>query len=229
MRITIQEAAELLSVSEKTLYRWIGKGLLPVYRMQDQYRFNRAELLAWAISRKINVSEDSFHNALRVTGPVPTLVEAIKQGGVIYQLEGKTKEEVLHNLVQATRFEAQFDREYLYSLLLARESLGPTGVGEGLAIPQLIYPNLLDEGPPAVCIAFLETPVDFDSLDDAPVDCLLALFSPHLRPYYFLLNRLYYCLRDEQLVQALRSRAGRDELTGHFHRIESVLRKSELK
>lgn len=226
MRLSIQDAAELLQVSEKTIYRWIRGGILPAYRINEQYRFQRAELLAWAVSRRVNVSEDAFHDALRVSGPIPTLVEAVALGGIHYQLEGSNKSEALAHLARAFRFDGAVDRDYVLSLMLARESLGPTGVGGGLAIPQLIYPNLLEIAPPAIAIAFLEHPVDYDALDGMPVTCLLGLFSPTLRGYHFLFNRLHYCLRDDDFRAALLGADGRSVLQQHLHRLESGLRKS---
>jgi len=52
MQLTVRDAAKLLAVSEKTIYRWINQGSLPAYRVNEQYRFNRAELLEWATARK---------------------------------------------------------------------------------------------------------------------------------------------------------------------------------
>lgn len=59
--------------------------------------------------------------------------------------------------------------------LLDRESLGPTGVGQGVALPHARMPEL-----DAVKGAFLllEKPVDFDSVDRQPVDIVFALFAP---------------------------------------------------
>ena len=56
MQLTVRDATRLLTVSEKTIYRWINQGSLPAYRVNEQYRFNRAELLEWATAHKINVS-----------------------------------------------------------------------------------------------------------------------------------------------------------------------------
>ena len=60
MQIDVKEAARLLDISEKTIYRWIRRGILPAYRVNAQYRFNRAELLEWATARRINVSPEIF-------------------------------------------------------------------------------------------------------------------------------------------------------------------------
>ncbi|THD73737.1 PTS lactose transporter subunit IIC [Thalassobius vesicularis] len=59
--------------------------------------------------------------------------------------------------------------------LLERESLGPTGVGQGVALPHARMPGL-----EAVVGAFLllEKPIDFDSVDRQPVDLVFALFAP---------------------------------------------------
>jgi nitrogen PTS system EIIA component len=45
MQLGVREVAELLNVSEKTVYRWLKQGKLPAYKINDQYRIHRAELL----------------------------------------------------------------------------------------------------------------------------------------------------------------------------------------
>src|SRR5947209_11681466 len=60
MKLTVRDAAKILNVSEKSIYRWIKQGVIPAYQINDQYRFNRAELLEWATSRRINVSPEIF-------------------------------------------------------------------------------------------------------------------------------------------------------------------------
>ena len=91
MKLTVRDAAHLLSVSEKTIYRWIKQGVLPAYQISDQYRFNRAELLEWATSRKINVSPEIFSEPEGGDTPPPSLIEALKSGGIHYRIAGATK------------------------------------------------------------------------------------------------------------------------------------------
>src|SRR5438034_393382 len=72
MQLGVRDVSKLLNVSEKTIYRWVGQGILPAYRVNEQYRFNRAELLEWATSRKMNVSAAVFDepesNSTPITG-----------------------------------------------------------------------------------------------------------------------------------------------------------------
>ena len=67
------------------------------------------------------------------------------------------------------------DAEAAYSALQERESLGPTGVGEGVAIPHARL-----EGLERVVGVFfrMEKPLDYDSVDRQPVDLVFALFAP---------------------------------------------------
>src|ERR1700733_3063854 len=60
MKLTVRDAAQLLDVTDRTIYRWIKQGVIPAYQINDQYRFNRAELLEWATSRKISVSPEIY-------------------------------------------------------------------------------------------------------------------------------------------------------------------------
>lgn len=227
VKLGVQEAALLLSVSEKTIYRWIRAGSLPCYRVNDQYRFNRSELLAWAISRRINVPEEAFHDSLRVVGAIPTLAEAVQRGGIHYRVQAATKAEALRATVDCGRAGGDpMGVEHLGRLVFAREALAPTGVGEGIAIPQLLYPNALELDCPQITLVFLESPVEYDSFDGKAVGILFGLFSSSLRGYHILLNRLYFSLRDREFLECLRAEEGRNQILDHLRRIESNLRQN---
>src|SRR5438105_8303406 len=103
MQLTVRDAARLLIVSEKTIYRWINQGSLPAYRVNEQYRFNRAELLEWATARKINVSAEIFHEPESNGAPLPQLVAALEAGGIFYRLTGSDRESVLRAVVENMR------------------------------------------------------------------------------------------------------------------------------
>jgi PTS system nitrogen regulatory IIA component len=92
----------------------------------------------------------------------------------------------------------------IFDALQERESLGPTGVGHGVALPHARLNSLTE-----VQGAFLrlEKPIDFDSADRQPVDLVFALFAPadtgvaHLKALA-LVSRT---LRDETLCAKLRA------------------------
>ncbi|QLC25632.1 PTS transporter subunit EIIA [Parasphingopyxis algicola] len=104
---------------------------------------------------------------------------------------------------------ADFDAGTLEQQLIAREKLGSTGFGEGVAIPHGRIDSL--EKPFGIFLR-LNDPVDYDSVDDLPVDCVFALFSPeadgaaHLRA----LARISRRLRDGDFVAKLRGARSTD-------------------
>jgi PTS system nitrogen regulatory IIA component len=99
----------------------------------------------------------------------------------------------------------------LYEHLIAREKLGSTGIGEGIAIPH----SRLSECEDTVGALFLlETPVDFDSIDREPVDIVFVLLVPtqatdqHLQTLSMLAQKFNQpsfrdCLRGANSTQAL--------------------------
>lgn len=180
MELTVQDSAQLLSVSEKTIYRWIKQGKLPAYRVNEQYRFNRAELLEWATSQRVNVSAEIF-NEPQNGNPRVSLVDSLRSGGIHYRVGGKDKAEVLRSVVELMPLPEKVDRQFLFQVLLARESLGSTAVGRGIALPHVRNPVVMHVARPMVTLCFLEKAVEFGALDGQPVHTLFTMLSPTVR------------------------------------------------
>jgi len=212
MNLSVKDAARLLSVSEKTIYRWIKQEVVPAYKVHENYRFNRAELLEWATSRRMGFSPEAFAEPEADSLPLPSLAEAMEAGGVFYRIEGQTREEALADVVAHLRLPDEVDREYLLRVLIAREKLASTGIGEGIAIPHPRNPVHLHVTRPTVTLCFLENPVDFRSLDGRPVQTLFTLISPTLRSHLHLLSLLGYLLKERSFRQALENQESRETI-----------------
>jgi len=223
MKLTVREAAKLLNVSEKSVYRWIKEGVLPAYRINDQYRINRAELLEWATARKLGVSPAIFEEPESGDQPPPTLGDALRAGGIHYRVGGHDKASVLHAVVDLMKLPDDVDREFFYQVLLAREALGSTGIGDGIAIPHVRNPIVLHLARPLVTLCFLERPVDFGALDGQPVHTLFTLISPTVRGHLHLLSRLAFALRDPRFSGAVRTQASREEIFEALQAVEASM------
>lgn len=223
MQLLVKDAARLLSVSEKTIYRWIKQQVLPVYKINEQFRFNRAELLEWATSRRIPISPDIFLEPETAKTPLPTLTDALNAGGVVYRLGGKDKASVLREVVAVMKLPEEVDLEFLYQVLLARETLGATAIGDGIAIPHVRNPVVLHVTKPMITLCFLETPIDFGALDRQPVSILFAMISPTVKAHLHMLSRLSYVLQKPGFKAALIRQASRDELMDSLARAEADL------
>jgi PTS system nitrogen regulatory IIA component len=223
MQLTVRDTSRLLNVSEKTIYRWVNAGILPAYRVNEQYRFNRAELLEWATSRRMNVSAAVFDEPESNSTPIPGLAEALQVGGVFYRLGGTDKESVLRAVVEHLRLPEEVDREFLLRVLLAREALQSTGIGDGIAIPHVRNPIVLHVPRPMVTLCFLEQAIDFGALDGKPVYVLFSLISPTVRAHLRLLSRLSFALHDPGFKKAVTRQASREEILREAARVEDHL------
>lgn len=102
------------------------------------------------------------------------------------------------------------DAREIYLALQARERLGSTGLGEGIAIPHC---RAVHTGISAVLVR-LRTPVDFDAPDGQPVDLLVGLIVPEheAREHLAVLATLSAGFSDQQLQSRLRSAATAGEM-----------------
>jgi len=223
MQLDVRDAAGIFDVSEKTIYRWIKQKDLPAYRINDQYRFNRAELLEWATARKVNVSADILHEPDAGEWPPPSLDEALRSGGIHYRVGGADKASVLRAVVDLMHLPREVDRTFLYQVLLARESLGSTAIGEGIAIPHVRNPIVLHIPHPTITLCFLEHPIDFGALDGLPVGVLFTLVSPTVRAHLHLLSKLAFALRDPQFKDVMIRKGSREEIANEVRRIEESI------
>ena len=223
MNLTVRDVCGLLNVPEKIVYRWIGQGILPANRVDEQYRFNRAELLEWATSRGITVAADLFEEPESMAAPLPGLAQALQAGGIVHGLRGTDKASVLRAMVEHLRVPDDLDREFLLHVLLARENLQSTGIGEGVAIPHVRNPIVLHVPRPIVTLCFLDQPIDFGALDGKPVHALFSLICPTVRAHLALLSRLSFALHDERFKRVIAERGPADEVLAEARRVERGL------
>lgn len=123
---------------------------------------------------------------------------------VLSNLKASSKKQALQEMAaKAAVITARTDRE-IFDTLLQREKLGSTGVGHGVAIP---HGKLQGLQKLVGVFARLDKPVDFDALDDEPVDLMFLLLAPenagadHLKA----LARIARVLREPAVAGKLRA------------------------
>ena len=212
MQLSVREAAKLLNVPENTVYRWIQRGELPASKINDQYRLNRAELLEWATSQRISVSAEIFREADHPAPSTAGLAEALRAGGIHDRVAGTDKLSVLSSVVEVMPLSEEVDRQFLLQLLLARESLGSTGLGNGIAVPHARNPIVMHIPHPMVTLCFLEHPIDFAAVDGLPVHTLFAIVSPTVKAHLHVLSRLAFGLRHPAFAEVIDRRGTPEEI-----------------
>lgn len=219
MKLSVKDAAELMGVTPKTIYRWIQESDLPAYRIEGQYRLNKMLLLEWARAKRINVAAPLMEES--AGGPMASLSDALRNGGIYYRVGGHDRDSALRSVVDMLRLPDLVDREFVYQALLARERLQSTGLGGGVAVPHVRNPLVLDVETPSVTLCFLEKPIEFGALDGQPVQILFTLVSPSVRAHLYLLSRLSFCLQDARFKALLAQQAIREDILNEVVRIET--------
>ncbi len=139
------------------------------------------------------------------------IADLITADRVIANLRATSKKQALQDLARQAAQVTDVHERAIFDVLLERERLGTTGVGNGIAIPHGKLPNL---DRLYGLFARLEEPIDFDSIDEQPVDLIFLLLAPesagadHLKA----LARVSRLLRDKSVCEKLRATDNRDAL-----------------
>lgn len=139
------------------------------------------------------------------------LTDFVSPEAIFANVRVNNKKQLLQELSQRAAKLSGLDEREIFDALLHRERLGSTGIGEGVAIP---HGKLARVKTIFGIFARLERPIDFESLDGAPVDLVFLLIAPeasgadHLKA----LACVARLLRDPGLVAALRATRNGDAL-----------------
>jgi PTS system nitrogen regulatory IIA component len=211
--LSVKEAAELLKVSEKTIYRWIRQGVIPAFKFQGQYRFDNQELESWARYKRIGSGLGG--SASLEDEEAVNLFRAVQQGGIHYKIEGTTPPEVYTHAVEFFPLRAgalKSLRETLRTTLIERESLVSTAIGQGIALPHPRHPRDWGFDGPAVGIFFLQQPVDFKAMDGQAVFVLFILLCPTVKSHLKMLSQVSHLVHNAEMQAFLRREPTRTEL-----------------
>jgi PTS system nitrogen regulatory IIA component len=216
MQLTTRDVARIFGVSERDVEKWIDEKDLPASRVGPQRRFNRMELLEWAATWRLPIP-----NELVPRGVLASFSESLEAGGIFYGLKGADKTAALRAVVDALPLPDGADRGDLLNIFLARERLGSTALGNGIAVPHVRHPVIVGAPRPLTCLFFLDGELDFDAPDGRPVRTLFVLITPTARVHLQFLSRLSLALRNPIFRQAVEKRADREHILGALRVVES--------
>lgn len=139
------------------------------------------------------------------------LADLLTPGAIRVCSAVKSKKRLFQDLAETAASAHQIDEAMAIDALQERESLGPTGVGHGVALPHARIEGIRNVR--GVFIR-LDRPMDYGSVDRAPVDLVFALFAPldagveHLKA----LASVSRTLRDASICAKLRANEDTDKL-----------------
>ncbi len=218
MDLKLRDVAELLNVSEATVGRWIDEDRIPYYRLNQEFRFSRHEIENWVLSAK----QDGFTTEESLGTQHFGLYRAIHKGNVYEDIPGDTKEDVIRNAVELIAKDIHLDAEVITELLLDRETLMPTALSNGVAVPHT-RDFLIPESFDVVAVVFPRNPIEFGALDGQKVDVLFFLFACDDKRHLHLLAKLAHFSRNRENLTYLHTHPTKVKLLEYIKDWESSL------
>lgn len=196
--LTIEEVAQYLRVSERTVYDWAQKGEIPAGKIGTVWRFKKNEVERWVNDRL----SSGFGGS---AGKTTHIKNVLSPDRVIF-LNRASKRDALVELAQKLATAPQVKREdELVDGILKREELMSTAIGRGIAIPHVRLSSVTDL---VMAVGICKTPIeDFGSIDDVPVSLVFMIAAAYSQHSYYLrmLSDLSAKLKDKDLRDKLTS------------------------
>ncbi|MDC0987569.1 PTS IIA-like nitrogen regulatory protein PtsN [Alphaproteobacteria bacterium] len=139
------------------------------------------------------------------------IADILTPQSIVPKLSATSKKQVLQELAKRAATVTGLKERFIFDALLQRERLGTTGVGHGIAIP---HGKLEGIDKLFGLFARLEKPVDFDAIDEQPVDLLFLLLAPEIAGADHLkaLARVSRLLRNRTICDKIRGSNDGDAL-----------------
>ena len=203
--LTIEEVANYLRVSDRTVYDWAQRGEIPAGKIGTVWRFKKSEVEKW-------VNDRLSSSGGRIKDDVVQVKNILAPNRVIF-ISQTSRHDALVELATALSSAPQVKRsDELVSEILKREELMSTAIGRGIAIPHVRLSSVTDL---VMAVGVCKTPVtDFQPIDDMPVSLLFMIAAAYNQHSYYLQTLSYFSakLKKKELRDSLLNAATTDEI-----------------
>ena len=158
--MTIQEVAEYLRVSERTIYDWASKGQVPCGKLGSIWRFKRSEIEKW-VNKRLGTE--------KAPGESPSIfIKDLLSPERVLLFETTSKKEALTYLIDSLADTPEVkNKNKLNEEIFRREKLMSTGIGMGIGIPHVRLESVEDI---LIAVGISKSAIeDYESLDGKPV------------------------------------------------------------
>ena len=204
--LTIEEVANYLRVSDRTVYDWAQRGEIPAGKIGTVWRFKKSEVEKWVNERLSSASIG------RMTDDVVQVKNILAPNRIIFILQA-SRHDALVELANTLSSAPQVKRsDELVSEILKREELMSTAIGRGIAIPHVRLSSVTDL---VMAVGVCKTPVsDFQPIDDIPVSLLFMIAAAYNQHSYYLQTLSYFSakLKKKELRDSLLNAATTDDV-----------------
>ena len=202
--MTIEEVAEYLRVSERTVYDWASKGEIPCGKIGTAWRFKSSDIEAW-VNKRLNIESHKKSDF------IPLFLDKALSHEHVLVVEESSKDQILNDLIDMlAETPVVRSKDDLRKGIFHREQLLSTGIGMGIGIPHVRLNSVKDV---VMAAALVRSGInDYESLDSEPVKLIFMIVArqdqhaEHLK----LLSQISSRLKDkafrEELAQCIDSK-----------------------
>jgi PTS system nitrogen regulatory IIA component len=187
--MTVEEVAQYLRVSERTVYEWAQKGEIPSGKIGTSWRFKRGEIERWVNQRLARGGRTASVQPFKIG-------DALDPDRVVI-IDEALKEPALRLMIDVLARSSRIrDRNELARAIFEREQLMSTGIGFGVAVPHVRLGSVTDLV--MALGASRRNITDYESLDGKPVRiiCMVAAGQNQHADYLRALAAVSACLKD---------------------------------
>ena len=136
----------------------------------------------------------------------------IHRGGVFFDIEGNTPEEVYKVISEKIEKPEDLTSEQIYTALCAREQVLSTAVGNGIALPHARASIIKSDDDQKICVVYLKNPIDMQAPDEREVYVMFVLLTHNSQVHLKVLTELAGLFRNLRFRKALEAHANEAEL-----------------
>ena len=140
------------------------------------------------------------------------LYELMQNGGIFYDVEGETPEEVYKNICAVMPVPSNCDRSEIARELVERESILSTAVGNGIAIPHPRKPLVKEIYDERVIVCFPKNPLSMNAPDEKKVFVMFILLTKSTQSHLQVLSSLAKLIHNDNFKKILESKPSMEEL-----------------
>lgn len=205
--MTLAEVGKYLKMSEKAVKQLVQVGKIPAVKIGNQWRLERERINEWLSSQMGEMqTEELEHLEMDHKDAVIKITPLLKDGNVIFNIYGSTKNQILQVLVAAMKKNNKLkkkDAEDLLHAVIDRERLCSTAIGEGVAVPHPRRTILKGSRNPLLILGITKRGIDFESIDGRPTHLFFLLCAHRDDIHLKLMARLSRLLKDRSFKHKL--------------------------
>jgi PTS system nitrogen regulatory IIA component len=201
---TLNDVADYLKLSEKTVLRMVHGKKIPCAKVGGQWRFMRSVIDDWLLAKMKVIPRGDLSRLIAENAGVVPLSRLIHRDLITLEIKPGIKEEVLSQLVEPFVKNGIIpDGAEFFRRLVSREHMASTAIGKGVAIPHIRHPEENPAGGPLLGIGVCREGTDFDSFDGQKTYLFFLLYTDSELVHLNVMGKLAALLHDEKTVSRL--------------------------